>query len=532
MSEKHDAEGATSSDSINRRIEDMLEDVRASGAYTAEESMAPAGEALLSEVPEKRSADSADKDAEFIDLDAEQLLNSTDFLQLDETELQGGDDALLGDDATVPADALHDIDLGEFSPPLDETSVKAGEHASHSSDAPMKEDKLELGDFPDLVNSEEDAGETSQQAIKDVVSGAQAQDDLFAAEASADFDDTLVDEAITELDEAATRMEAPQLMAESLAGNASVDEEIDALLDSESLDSGESLEELVVKEASSLISGGRLEVDPQAGDGLAATHLKELEQRFDGAKAGAAPVPEARWPVPVWFNSALAMMALLLSALALWFSFNAAPLVPDSSDTERALVMKMQTELVALRKRLKTLESEQSAAAEVMRGLSKVAEAQAAAAEPAELPVSPPQQNAGSRNSKAIAPSTKPGVKTVKKAAPLVSAAAVEPKPTKSIAVQKAKPAGNAGKVFVKGWAVNLRSFYRRADAELLAKMYQEEGIDAEIRDIPKDGSTWHRVRVMGFVSKKDAEVFIDSLTVEQGRDMAWASYYEGYVER
>jgi cell division septation protein DedD len=86
------------------------------------------------------------------------------------------------------------------------------------------------------------------------------------------------------------------------------------------------------------------------------------------------------------------------------------------------------------------------------------------------------------------------------------------------------------GKVFIKGWAVNLRSYFYRADAERLLRSYQRQGIDAEIREIPKGNATWYRVRVMGFASKGAAESFIEQLTPEQGQEGAWPSYYEGFV--
>jgi hypothetical protein len=85
--------------------------------------------------------------------------------------------------------------------------------------------------------------------------------------------------------------------------------------------------------------------------------------------------------------------------------------------------------------------------------------------------------------------------------------------------------------IYIKGWSVNLGSYYHRSDAQQQMQRYQEAGINAEIRKIPKGNTTWHRLRVMGFSSKKEANAFIGGLTIEQGRETAWPSRYQGYVD-
>ncbi len=282
-------------------------------------------------------------------------------------------------------------------------------------------------------------------------------------------------------------------------------------------------------------------------DELANNRLDELERKLAAVQAAplrfSAPSYNRNDSFPGWISATLAVLALVLSATALWFSYNTP--APEQSvaaasitDAEREL-RSLKVDMAALRERLSAVEmqaeqggEEAVAMLERMRlilarmekklttvtggGETEVidlAEGQTAVAIPA------PETKSASK-----AKPVKGGdTAAVKESEPAV----IAPK-----AAQKPAPvATKGGKVFVKGWAVNLRSFYHRLDAERLMQRYQKAGIDAQVREIPKGNTTWYRVRVMGFESKKAAEAFIEGLSTEQGRELAWPSYYQGYID-
>ena len=280
-------------------------------------------------------------------------------------------------------------------------------------------------------------------------------------------------------------------------------------------------------------------------DLLAAARQKELEQEMLREKVAPLHVPtpvRARENPFSRITPLFAVLAMVLSAAALWFALNVSPapatMVAPVDGGERAALAGLKGELAALHERLSAVEKQADDGKEAvvmlerMQGilarmeqkiLTRNLEGEFEA--PAEVTVSASSVVGKSAAQNVVSPK---------------SGAVVESEQAQPIAVtRKASRAtetggdssSDASKVFIKGWAVNLRSYYHKLDAERLQQRYQDDGIDAEIREIPKGSATWYRVRVMGFASKKKAEAFIEGLTIEQGRDMAWPSYYEGYVE-
>ncbi len=342
-----------------------------------------------------------------------------------------------------------------------------------------------------------------------------------------DLDADLLDNSADklELDEGDATEE--QLIEEMAAGIESpAEDELETeevLVAQQSLDS--SVEELVAQEV----------------DELTHTRLDELERKLAAVQAApirvSAPAYGRSDTIPGWISATLALLALVLSATALWFNYNtAAPeqsaATTTSSKAEREL-RSLKVDMAALRERLNTVEKqaeqggeEAVAMLERMRViLARMEKKLSTVTEGAEVEVMNP----------AAVQTAAPQATTVAEAKPVKSEAKAAVKRSESAVAKPGtanKPApAKQGKVFVKGWAVNLRSFYHRIDAERLMQRYQKAGIDAEIREIPKGNTTWYRVRVMGFDSKKAATAFIEGLSAEQGRELAWPSYYQGYVD-
>jgi len=267
-----------------------------------------------------------------------------------------------------------------------------------------------------------------------------------------------------------------------------------------------------------------------AANELARARLDELEQKLAEVEAlplqVTAPVGRVSDTFPGWIAAALALLAVVLSGGALWMSYNT-PSVPASAAVAGGSVeMELQglkVDLAGLRERISSVEEQATQGnAEALTMLDRMQAVLARVEtgllnrEPAAE--TPPAQGSAQPAAGDLAP--QPVAKT---SPPTVAA-----KPEASAVPEKE---ASDGKVFVKGWAVNLRSYYHRVDAERLMQRYRKEGIDAEIREIPKGQVIWYRVRVMGFGSKQEANAFIEGLSEEQGRELAWPSYYQGYVE-
>ncbi|MDH5786533.1 MAG: SPOR domain-containing protein [Chromatiales bacterium] len=306
---------------------------------------------------------------------------------------------------------------------------------------------------------------------------------------------------------------------------------------------------------------------------LARARLDELEEKL--AAVEAKPLPtlnngQRQGGFPGWLSAFLALVAVTVSGAALWFNLNSplqtTPPVATVSPVKGAEDLQgLRSDLASLRKRLAEVEkqaemgSDEAVAtmnrmqAMLNRIENRIIEssniAQSLVPVVAEANARPQSSPAVAESQKSAAirqpvvaqakPVAQPtaGVTPAKPAKQVVKPDASRVKPAPGVTPVKPKAAKPVaalpieGKVFIEGWAVNLRSFYRRADAEILTRIYQEEGIDAQIREVPKGKATWYRVRVMGFEDKGAAEAFIKGLSEEQGRDMAWPSHYAGYVD-
>lgn len=275
-------------------------------------------------------------------------------------------------------------------------------------------------------------------------------------------------------------------------------------------------------------------------------NAEEAQQRLDDEALGELfRAPEPAPPrvsaphrpadtVPFWLSPG--SLALLLSAAALWFSLSVPTpaAVPELASGERIALEDLKVDLAALRERLNAVEKRAAAGEEsvtlleqMQAGLSRM-EQQLLARGPA-VASSPAQVAAAAT----LPEGTAPVVHSVSVASQQVAPATMETaEPAdEAVVVSAVKDDEMMDKTFIKGWAVNLRSYYHQLDAERLVRSYREAGIAAEIRGIRKGVALWYRVRVKGFTSKKEANAFIAQLADKQDREMAWPSYYEGYVK-
>jgi cell division protein FtsN len=270
----------------------------------------------------------------------------------------------------------------------------------------------------------------------------------------------------------------------------------------------------------------------------------EAQQRLDNDALGQlfrAPGPDAvpvtvtapQRPVdtfPSWLSPGL--LALLLSVAALWFSLAmpTSAAVPHVDSGDRMALEGIKVDLAALRERLNAVEQRAAAGEEAVALLERV-----------QLGINRVEQQLLTRNPSADA-SSAPVIEAVaveaSPAAPIVSVASQPPAPmdandssAEAVATVPVADDTLEEKTFIKGWAVNLRSYYHQPDAERLMRSYRQAGIAAEIREIRKGVALWYRVRVKGFGSKQEANAFIAGLADKQEREMAWPSYYEGYVK-
>lgn len=318
-------------------------------------------------------------------------------------------------------------------------------------------------------------------------------------------------------------------------------EMLDNSADMLELDERDSAEEMLLDEINAA-KPDKFETEEEV-----AVVLRE-ESPLIGQHAAPLTVPAPARPsdaMPQWLTPTLAVIAVALSGSALWFTLNApapetAPAVTTVASGDAQALEGLKVDLAALRERLSVVEGETADGKEAVVVLERVqtivtrmeqtllnrpvsiaaAKATPAVVSPAAVVTSP----------QTIVPQPAPEPELERKAelsayVPTDEAVAVSFVPaTPSVTTP-------ANKVYVKGWAVNLRSYYHKADAERLMQHYQQAGIDAELREVPKGDATWHRVRVMGFGSKKEANAFINGLTEEQGRDTAWPSRYQGYID-
>jgi hypothetical protein len=340
-------------------------------------------------------------------------------------------------------------------------------------------------------------------------------------------------------------------------------EQLDNSADKLLLDESDAVEEQLLDDLVAAVEPSAGEpLDSSAGEQHALEANERVQARFDELEQKLAAVEVSPQPLsppparpgetfPSRISAGLALLAVVLSGAALWFNFNA-PL-PQASGSSPNGIAAMQAqdlkmELASLRKRLNAVEQqveqggdETMAMLERMRNLlasmenkilssamidAPVAEAVVALQPAAELvPVASEPDAVVQEGGTADTGGT---VENIAAEATGKGTSKAHEGVTASVEGDNATPTGG---VYVKGWAVNLRSYYHRMDAERLVQRYQKAGIDAQIREIPKGDATWHRVRVMGFGSKQEANAFIQGLSTDQGRDMAWPSYYQGYVD-
>lgn len=343
-------------------------------------------------------------------------------------------------------------------------------------------------------------------------------------------------------------------------------EQVDNTADTLRLDEGEEVEEELLEQLTASVTPSEEELQAQAerealesqaaeqrvleANELAKARLDELEEKLAAVAAKPLRAPsyrERRDSVPGWVTATLALLAVVLSATALWFNLNTpsqegAATSSVSTESARRELQGLKVDMAALRERLAAVERQAESGSEeavamlermqtvLVRMEQKIATtAKEAGIELDESAAKVPEMvEAEPVPDQITAPEPVPATPPLEASGEGVEEeAASAPMPEAKVTAAK----GREGKVFVKGWAVNLRSFYHRPDAERLMRRYQGEGIDAEIREIPKGETTWYRVRVMGFDSKEEANAFIEGLSAEQGRDMAWPSFYQGYVD-
>jgi hypothetical protein len=278
-----------------------------------------------------------------------------------------------------------------------------------------------------------------------------------------------------------------------------------------------------------------------------ASRFMELEQELMRRQAASLRIPppasRARDSLPAWITPLLAFAALMMSGGALWFTHSAPASIAAVTDTHQGEVLQeIKGDLAALRERLSAVEKRAETGSEAILLLERMQGAVTRMEQ--KILTGDIQGNVASVAPSDAVPTVGVAVvPAVEKAVfPAVTTPAV-PETTadedavssveqgdapRTMSVEASTP---SGKTFIKGWAVNLGSYYYRVDAEHLMQSYLQQGIAAEIREIPKGNTTWYRVRVMGFHSKKEAEAFITGLSSEQGRDEAWPSRYAGFVE-
>ena len=321
-------------------------------------------------------------------------------------------------------------------------------------------------------------------------------------------------------------------------------EMLDNSTDMLELDERDAAEELLLDQSDE--SQQEFEADaspdtPAPGDDIPEDDLEFVlskESAHIGQHTAPLVVPAPARPrdaMPLWLSPALAIIAVALSGSALWFTLNdsapvaAAPAATAERGDARALES-LKVDLASLRERLSVVEGETAEGKEAVVVLERV-----------QTIVTRMEQTILNRPINTSPAKAAPVTKVVTRPRP-----APEPEPERKAELGAYVPTDEAvavsfnsseaavttpDKIYIKGWAVNLRSFYHKADAERLMQRYRQADIDAELREIPKDDATWHRVRVMGFGSKREANAFIDGLTVEQGRDTAWPSRYQGFVD-
>lgn len=306
------------------------------------------------------------------------------------------------------------------------------------------------------------------------------------------------------------------------------------------LDEEDSLEERLLEEMKAGAQSFHEEVAPAEAPPIPRAHqrfdsesmaarFRELEQELMRRQAASLRVPppatRARDTLPAWLTPLLVLIALVMSGGALWLTLNG-PLPPTTPSVELTGggLAGMKAELGALRERLAAVEQQAEEGKEAVAILERMQQI-----------VDRMEQKLLSRGD------ATEGVVAASGEAAVPGETTAEPDSASDVATVGAatipeeeapKEAAAPGtKTFIKGWAVNLGSYYYKADAARVLKRYLKAGIAAEIREIPKGSATWYRIRVKGFESKQAAQAFIDGLTIEQGREEAWPSYYEGYVE-
>lgn len=317
----------------------------------------------------------------------------------------------------------------------------------------------------------------------------------------------------------AVTAEAEEFLSDEESDFVDLDAELlDNTSDMLELDEHDSAEEMLLDEI-----GKQAEVMPAAEepeDDLDFVLTKESPLIGQHAEPLMVPAPaRPRDAMPSWLSPLLATIAVALSGTALWFTLNApAPVAaPPPAAVERGderALESLKVDLAALRERLSVVEGETVEDREVIVVLERV-----------QTIVNRMEQNLLNR--------------PIIDSPPAVKAVAVAPRPA-PVEEKKAELAAYVAtdeavavpnRIYIKGWSVNLGSYYHKSDAQQRMQFYQQAGINAEIREIPKGNTTWHRLRVMGFASKKEANAFIGGLTIEQGRETAWPSRYQGYVD-
>lgn len=403
-------------------------------------------------------------------------------------------------------------------------------------DADSKIDEL----LAALRESEAEMTGKSQSASEDAVESAEEvaseeQDEDFLTEEEGDF----VDLDAEQLDNSADKL----LLDE---GQFVEEEGISGLEAEEEFDSGPDFADELNTNAA--------EQDAMEATELARARLDELEQKLAAVESTPlhvpAPAVSSKKGVSGGFSALLALLALVLSGAALWYTYTSTPAeqaMPVAANSADAELQSLKRDLAAMRERLSVVEKQAEQGGEeavvmldrmqtVLTRLERKIIASAAATSSGTATAMPGTVAPG-EGVKQSMPEPEAGDAHTQKD---VETDAEVVNPDSSVAAlanqrqtsgESAADSQSSDKVFVKGWAVNLRSYYHRADADRLMQRYQQAGIDAQVREIPKGDATWHRVRVMGFKSKQEANAFIEGLTIEQGRDIAWPSYYQGYID-
>jgi cell division protein FtsN len=275
-------------------------------------------------------------------------------------------------------------------------------------------------------------------------------------------------------------------------------------------------------------------------DSEASRNAEEAQRHDDDALGqlfsapGPAPVPVTvshRPPdtLPSWLSPGA--LALLRSGAALWFSLTASS--PDAAPVvasgDRMALESFKVDLAALRERLSAVEQSAAAGAEAVALLERM-QAGLSRMEQQLITRGPSADSASAQVVEAVAVEVSPAA-PVAPQQPVPALIDTNDSTAGAVAASPAMDEVSAENTLIKGWAVNLRSYYRQLDAERLVRRYHQAGIAAEIREIRKGVALWYRVRVKGFGSKQEANAFISGLADQQEREAAWPSYYEGYVK-